>query len=82
MLPQIAALGEKYHEWVNSPVDRELRLFAPWYLECLTKTPWWLVPIFWIPSISYILLTESLYNDSVRAQVVLKEVNKRKKALA
>lgn len=60
MLPQIPRLGDKYDLWVNSPVDRHLRLFGPWYLECLTKTPWWLVPLFWIPCISYLLLTEYL----------------------
>lgn len=67
MLPQIGALGEKYHEWVNLPVDRELRLFGPWYLECLTKTLWWLVPLFWIPSISYLVLKEARQNDQVTA---------------
>lgn len=69
MLPQIHALGDNYHEWVNSPVDRELRLFGPWYLECLTKTPWWLVPLFWIPCITYLLINECLYNESLRKQV-------------
>lgn len=66
MLSQIGGLGEKYHEWVNLPVDRNLRLFGPWYLECLTKTPWWIVPIFWIPSISYLLLQQK---DQVAAIV-------------
>ena len=58
MVPQIAGLGAKYHEWVNFPVDRELRLFGPDYLECLTKTPWWGVPLCWVPVVTYILCTE------------------------
>lgn len=55
MLVQIPTLGKHYVEWVNKPVDRELRLFGPTWLENLTKTPWWLVPTFWIPSILYII---------------------------
>ncbi|BFG03415.1 dihydroceramide fatty acyl 2-hydroxylase FAH2 [Drosophila madeirensis] len=53
MLPQIANITTCYDEWVHKPVDRPLRLFGPWYLEMLTKTPWWLVPTFWIPVIMW-----------------------------
>ncbi|XP_055630429.1 uncharacterized protein LOC129771111 [Toxorhynchites rutilus septentrionalis] len=55
MLVQIPTLGKHYVEWVNKPVDRELRLFGPVWLENLTKTPWWVVPAFWVPSIVYII---------------------------
>lgn len=55
MLVQIPTLGKHYVDWVNRPVDRELRLFGPTWLENLTKTPWWLVPAFWIPAICYII---------------------------
>ncbi|XP_068145633.1 uncharacterized protein Fa2h isoform X1 [Drosophila tropicalis] len=51
MLPQIANITEHYDEWAHKPVDRPLRLFGPWYLEMCTKTPWWVVPLFWIPVI-------------------------------
>lgn len=54
MLSQIGSLKGAYSEWVNKPVDRPLRLFGPDFLEMLTKTPWWAVPLFWIPSILYI----------------------------
>lgn len=55
MIPQISKLGDVYAEWVNMPVDRPLRLFGPDWVEMLTKTPWWAVPTFWIPTIAYIL---------------------------
>ncbi|XP_055598806.1 uncharacterized protein LOC129748288 [Uranotaenia lowii] len=55
MLSQIPTLGKHYSEWVNKPVDRELRLFGPPWLENLTKTPWWLVPGFWIPTIFFLI---------------------------
>ncbi|XP_043866666.1 fatty acid 2-hydroxylase isoform X2 [Drosophila mojavensis] len=51
MLPQISKITKHYDEWVHKPVDRPLRLFGPWYLEMCTKTPWWVVPMFWIPTI-------------------------------
>lgn len=53
MLSQIASLGSKYNEWVSSPVDRKLRLFESPILEYLTITPWYFVPIIWIPVIFY-----------------------------
>lgn len=51
MVSQIHKLGENYEEWVNLPVDRPLRLFESDFIESLTKTPWFIVPIFWIPVI-------------------------------
>lgn len=48
---QIGELGDNYTIWINKPVDRPLRLFDTTALEMLTKTPWWLVPCFWIPII-------------------------------
>ncbi|EAL41551.3 AGAP011282-PA, partial [Anopheles gambiae str. PEST] len=56
MLLQIYRLGDKYAEWVNKPVDRELRLFGPTWVENLTRTPWWIVPAFWIPAILYLIV--------------------------
>lgn len=55
MVLQIHKMGDKYAEWVNKPVDRELRLFGPSWVENMTKTPWWIVPAFWIPAIWYII---------------------------
>ncbi|XP_040170887.1 dihydroceramide fatty acyl 2-hydroxylase FAH2 [Anopheles arabiensis] len=56
MLLQIYRLGDKYAEWVNKPVDRELRLFGPTWVENLTRTPWWIVPAFWVPAILYLIV--------------------------
>lgn len=61
MLGQVASLKEKYNEWVSSPVDRKLRLFENPILEYLTITPWYLVPIIWIPVIIYFI-----YHGSIR----------------
>lgn len=55
MLEQVASLGTQYKEWVISPVDRQLRLFGNPILENLTITPWYVVPIIWIPIIIYLV---------------------------
>ncbi|ETN67075.1 fatty acid hydroxylase [Anopheles darlingi] len=55
MLWQIHRMpSDSYAEWVNKPVDRELRLIGPGWIENMTRTPWWIVPSFWIPAIGYI----------------------------
>lgn len=53
ILSQVPHLGPKYTDWVNLPVDRPIRLFANDFLESLTKCPWYVVPIFWIPVIIF-----------------------------
>ncbi|KAJ8936620.1 hypothetical protein NQ314_012235 [Rhamnusium bicolor] len=55
MLSQVTNLGSKYKEWVISPVDRQLRLFGNTILENLTITPWYVVPIVWLPVIIYFI---------------------------
>jgi hypothetical protein len=57
MVQQVASLGKTYTEWVHKPVDRPLRLFDSFWLEILSKTPWWLVPAFWVPIISFLVLS-------------------------
>lgn len=59
MLPQIHKIKTVYNDWVNKPVDRPLKLFESWYLEICTKTPWWVIPLFWIPIIIYLFLNEA-----------------------
>lgn len=52
-MPQVARVGRHYKEWVHSPVHRPLRLFESDIVESLTKSPWWLVPLVWIPIVIY-----------------------------
>ncbi|XP_076239715.1 fatty acid 2-hydroxylase [Calliopsis andreniformis] len=53
ILHQVGNLGDRYWEWVNLPVNRQIRLFQSNFLEALTITPWYLIPIVWIPLIIY-----------------------------
>lgn len=53
MLAQVGKLGPNYIRWVHSPVDRPLRLFSSDFVEIFSRTPWFLVPIIWIPVVIY-----------------------------
>ncbi|KAL0881411.1 hypothetical protein ABMA27_001278 [Loxostege sticticalis] len=54
LLNQLDAIAPHYEIWVNSAVYRRCRLFGNPLLESLTFTPWYLVPMFWIPIILYL----------------------------
>nr|CAD7393156.1 unnamed protein product [Timema cristinae] len=56
MLWQVGHLGKRYQEWVSSPVDRRLRLFQSNFVESISVTPWYIVPIFWIPILLTVLI--------------------------
>lgn len=62
MVSQIGSLKSNYIEWVNKPVDRSLRLFDSEFCEMLSKTPFWVVPCYWIPII-LILMKRSLESN-------------------
>ncbi|XP_030380364.1 dihydroceramide fatty acyl 2-hydroxylase FAH2 [Scaptodrosophila lebanonensis] len=69
MLPQIANITKYYNDWVHKPVDRPLLLFDSWYLEMFTKTPWWLVPTFWIPVIANLLWIDFEKNSDSKFEI-------------
>jgi len=61
---------EEYIQYINEPKHlinpvRDAKLFDSWYLEMLTKTPWFLVPIIWLPVAFYFLLQSEngIFND-------------------
>lgn len=54
ILSQVGKLGADYLNWVHSPVDRPLRLFESDFVEFFSMTPWYMVPIIWIPTMLYV----------------------------
>lgn len=61
MVWQVHRFGPNYMKWCNSPVDRPLRLFDYGFVEFFSKTPWYMIPIIWIPVIlilSYFAILE------------------------
>ncbi|XP_076297366.1 fatty acid 2-hydroxylase isoform X2 [Lasioglossum baleicum] len=55
ILGQVGELGDRYWEWANLPVNREIRMFKSSLLEILSITPWYLIPIVWVPVCIYFL---------------------------
>ncbi|PIN24095.1 Sphingolipid fatty acid hydroxylase [Handroanthus impetiginosus] len=52
---QVGHLGEAYEEWVHQPiVTKETpRLFANGFIEFLTRTRWWAIPLIWLPVVCW-----------------------------
>jgi len=63
MLSQVGKLGPQYKAWVCAPVDRNLRLFSWDILEYMTVTPWYLIPIVWIPVFMFFIYQGWLTNQ-------------------
>lgn len=58
ILTQLSKLGDRYDEWVNLPVDRVVKIFNNKYLELLSKTPWFMIPLVWLPIVCRIIFVE------------------------
>ncbi|KAM4833719.1 fatty acid 2-hydroxylase [Thomomys bottae] len=69
LLWQVGNLGEKYEEWVHQPVTRPIRLFHSDFIEALSKTVWYSVPIIWVPLMLY--LSWSYYRTLAQGNVRL-----------
>jgi len=48
---QVGKLGRRYQEWLGAPclASEPLRMFDSHFLEGASKTPWWTVPLLWLP---------------------------------
>lgn len=40
-------------DWVESPVPGHPRFFQNNWAEAVTKTPWWVVPLLWLPLVAH-----------------------------
>lgn len=72
LLHQIGMLGVKYHKWIHSfpTTDHTVKMFTNDTLEALTKCPWYIPLLFWLPIISaemwhYVYLIGGLQNIKV-----------------
>ncbi|XP_074331149.1 dihydroceramide fatty acyl 2-hydroxylase FAH1-like isoform X1 [Apium graveolens] len=55
---QVSQLGDDYEEWINKPIlsKEGPRFFANPFLEFLTRTAWWVVPLVWLPVATWFVL--------------------------
>merc|ERR1719153_352140 len=49
MLKQCFSVGQLYHEWIDHPKMRRVRMFDSDFIEAASFTPWWIVPAIYIP---------------------------------
>ncbi|XP_018311240.1 fatty acid 2-hydroxylase [Mycetomoellerius zeteki] len=72
ILWQVGFMGEQYWEWVNLPVNRPIRFFQSDILEKLSISPWYILPIIWLPIITYFFYMGCVLNVSTNiAQNIL-----------
>ncbi|KAA8491858.1 Fatty acid 2-hydroxylase [Porphyridium purpureum] len=59
LLPQVGNMGVQYDAWVHSfpTTDHTVKMFQNDVLEFLTKCPWYLPLVFWIP-VAILILTQ------------------------
>jgi 4-hydroxysphinganine ceramide fatty acyl 2-hydroxylase len=57
-----------YLQQIHQPrhLTESARLFGPAYLECFTKTAWYVVPIVWLPIAAYLFLRSAMQFDTPR----------------
>lgn len=60
LVTQVGKLGTAYPAWVHAPETGSLRFFASPVLEALSRTPWWVVPLLWLPVAALALLAVAL----------------------
>eukprot|EP00048_Salpingoeca_helianthica_P024799 m.35410 g.35410 ORF g.35410 m.35410 type:complete len:256 (-) comp9595_c0_seq1:44-811(-) len=57
LIMQVWKLGEHYEQWVSKySLEKSYRLFDSDFLEPFSKTPWYLIPIVWLPIIAILSL--------------------------
>lgn len=54
---QVGKLGSSYWKWVDQPEQGTPRFFGPFWMEAVSKTPWWMVPLLWGPVFITFLLS-------------------------
>ncbi|MBA0627357.1 hypothetical protein Godav_004881 [Gossypium davidsonii] len=72
---QVGHLGEAYQEWVHTPIvtDESPRFFKSDFMEILTRTVWWVVPLIWVP-VAMWFISVSYTMGHTLPQVVLMSV--------
>lgn len=54
LVPQVGKLGLEYWDWVHKPNSRPHYRLFPWdFVEKFSSTPWWLIPLVWVPVILF-----------------------------
>jgi dihydroceramide fatty acyl 2-hydroxylase len=49
MVRAVGHMGARYWSWVHKPLPGKPRFFHSTLLENITRCPWWVVPLVWLP---------------------------------
>ncbi|XP_020282807.1 fatty acid 2-hydroxylase [Pseudomyrmex gracilis] len=74
ILQQVGLMGDRYWEWVNLPVNRPIRFFQSDILETLSVTPWYVLPIFWLPMATYFFYVGCSSHTAINIAVTLQNI--------
>ncbi|KAH7372509.1 hypothetical protein KP509_17G007700 [Ceratopteris richardii] len=55
LVQQVGKLGSDYDKWLHQPINSKAspKLYDNKFIELLTLTPWWLVPVLWLPFVAW-----------------------------
>ncbi|GIL70264.1 hypothetical protein Vretimale_3417 [Volvox reticuliferus] len=59
---QVGALGQDYWTWVHEPEAGQPLFFGNPVVEACSKTPWWVVPLLWLPLFTYCLVASMVWH--------------------
>lgn len=66
LVAQVGALGPAYDEWTHHALPGVPRLFGPEWMEFFSRTPWFFIPIIWIPlSVACMVFSVQKFQHSV-----------------
>ncbi|RLU24424.1 hypothetical protein DMN91_002513 [Ooceraea biroi] len=74
ILWQVGFMGDRYWEWVNLPVNRPIRFFKSDILETLSITPWYVMPIVWLPVAMYLFYIGCILDVSTNIVIKLPRI--------
>lgn len=68
LVPQVGQLGSAYDAWTHEALPGIPRLFGPDFMELFSNTPWYMIPLIWVPnSIICMLVSSSTFGHSAVA---------------
>jgi len=57
LFSEVWRVGKNYEEWVHKPsMKKSFRMFHSDFVENFASTPWYVVPIFWIPVVYFMAM--------------------------
>jgi dihydroceramide fatty acyl 2-hydroxylase len=70
LVAQVGNLGREYDAWTHDALPGVPRLFGPDWMEAFSKTPWFVIPIIWVPiSVACMVASKERFSHTVTGVV-------------